>query len=170
MDTGTKAALEALKRAIELEVRGQVFYLEAAERTVDPKGARMFRSLADDEVLHQNILRRQVQSLSEGKGWTLPEGVVAAQVDLQSERVRPPLVFPKAVDEAVGPGTTEMDALLFAIRIENDSFNLYRELAEAAQDPNARQMYEFLADAERTHFNLLMLNYESMASMGGWVD
>ena len=166
MDTGTKAALKALDRAIELEVKGREFYLEAAKRTTDPKGARMFHSLADDEVLHQNILRRQVESLTEGKGWVSPKGMAEVEADLQT------LLFPAGaeIDETVGPGTTEMDALLFAIKIENDSFNLYLNLAKAAEDPNAKRMYEYLVDAERTHFDLLMLNYESIASMGGWVD
>ena len=69
MNTGTHAALTALNQAIELEVKGQRFYLEAAERTTNPKGAEMFRSLADDEAIHERILRRQLEALGKGKGW-----------------------------------------------------------------------------------------------------
>jgi rubrerythrin len=172
MDMGTQAALEALDQAIELEMKGQAFYLEAAKRTVDPKGVKMFQSLAEDEVFHQNILRRQVASLTEEKGWVLPTGANEVEADLQTPLFFPADLFPtgKEIDGVVGPGTTEMDALLFAIKIENDSFNLYLNLAKAAEDPNAKRMYEYLVDAERTHFDLLMLNYESIASMGGWVD
>ena len=54
-------------------------------------------------------------------------------------------------------------------KIENDSFNLYTEQAKAATDPNAKSLYEYLVDAERTHFNLLMLNYESLSSVGSFV-
>ena len=61
-------------------------------------------------------------------------------------------------------------ALLFAIGMENDSFNLYTEQAKMAQDASARQVYEFLVDAERTHFNLLMLNYERLSTTGHWDD
>jgi rubrerythrin len=53
-------------------------------------------------------------------------------------------------------------------KVGNDGSNLYAEQAQAAQDPNAKRMYEYLVDAERTHFNLLMLNYESLSSKAGW--
>lgn len=46
MNTGTNAALAALNQAIEIEIKGQRFYLEAAERTTNPKGAEMFRFAA----------------------------------------------------------------------------------------------------------------------------
>ena len=80
----TKAALEALKHAIALESKGKEFYLKAAERVTDPKGAEMFRSLADDEVLHKNILSRQLESLTGGKGWILPESVDKVEADLET--------------------------------------------------------------------------------------
>jgi hypothetical protein len=160
----TQAALDALKKAIELETTGREFYLKAAERVTDPKGVEMFRSLADDEVLHKNILNRQLESLTGGKGWVLPEGVEKVDADLETP------LFPKGkeIETAVQPDASEMGALLFAIGIENDSFNLYAEQAKAAQDANAKQIYEFLVDAERTHFNLLMLNYERLSTTGHW--
>ena len=68
------------------------------------------------------------------------------------------------------PAAREMSAVLFAIGIENDSFNLYVAQAKAAQDPNAKQIYEYLVDSERTHFNLLMLNYERLSTTGYWAD
>jgi hypothetical protein len=160
----TQAALDALKQAIELETKGHEFYLKTAQRVTDPTGAEMFRSLADDEVLHKNILNRQLESLTGGKGWILPEGVGKHKADLETP------LFPegKALETAVQPDASEMNALLFAIGIENDSFNLYAEQARAAQDANAKQIYEFLVDAERTHFNLLMLNYERLSTTGHW--
>jgi rubrerythrin len=165
--TKDKAAVKALQEALGLERRGRRFYLEAAERTADPTGARMFRSLADDEVLHAEIIQRQIDALNEGEGWTLPEGVTEVEADLQTP------LFPKGkveLERAVRPDAGDLDALLFALKIENDSFNLYAEQARAAQHPNAKHMYEFLVDAERTHFDLLMLNYESLSSNAGWVS
>ena len=123
--TGINEALTALQRAIELEEKGQEFYRQAAERTTNPKGAEMFRSLADDEVLHERILRRQLEALGEGKGWVLPEGVAEATPDL------PASLFPEggeALREVVRPDASDEDALLFALQIENEAFNLYLSL------------------------------------------
>lgn len=172
MNTGTNAALTALNQAIELEVKGQRFYLEAAECTTHPEGAEMFRSLADDEVIHERLLRRQLDALTRGEGWIkssllLPEGVDEVTADLTA------LIFPegeKVCEETLRPDESDRDALLFALQIENKSFNLYREMAQTTEDPNGKRMYEYLAKIERGHFDLLMLNYEHLSTTGSWVS
>ena len=162
----SNAVMEALKQALALEKSGQKFYTQAAARTTDPKGKEMFGSLADDEVMHAEVIRRQVDALAKGEGWIVPQGIEAVDVDLESP------LFPKGkveLEKAVQPDASDLDALLFALKIESDSFNLYAEQAKAADDPNAKNLYEYLAAAERTHFNLLMLNYESLSSTGSFV-
>jgi rubrerythrin len=166
MSTDTSAAVVALQQALELERSGYRFYTEAAERTVDPRGSEMFRSLASDEVMHQQVIERQIDVLSQGGGWVLPEGAKDLEVDLATP------LFPKGkveFEKAIQPDASDLEALLFALKIENDSFDLYTEQAKAAQDADAKRLYEYLVDAERTHFDLLMLNYESLASNAGWV-
>jgi rubrerythrin len=173
MSSVNDAALTALNQAIDLEVEGQRFYLKAAECTTNPKGAEMFRSLADDEVIHERILRRQLDAVTQGEGWVpvlstvegLPEGVAEVKANLAG------LIFPqseKVCGEALRPDESDLDALLFALQIENDSFNLYREMAEKTKDPNGKRMYEYLANAERGHFERLMLNYEHLSTTGSW--
>lgn len=167
MNPETDAALAALNQAIELEMEGWRFYLQAAECTTNPKGAEMFRSLADDETTHERILRRQLDALTKGDNWVLPDGLPQVTADLTA------LVFPeseKVCEEAVRPDDSDLDALLFALQIENKSFNLYRELAQNTQDPNGKRMYEYLADAERGHFERLMLNYEHLSAVGSWAE
>ena len=167
MNTGANTALTTLNQAIELEIEGQRFYLKAAERTSNPKGAEMFRSLAGDEVIHERILRRQLEALGEGKGWILPEGVAEVTSDLTSS------LFPEneeTFQKAVRPEDSDLDALLFALQIENKSFNFYRELAQITDDPRGKRMYEYLADAERGHFERLMLNYEHLSTAGSWAE
>jgi len=166
MTADTYGAVSALQQALELERSGHRFYTRAAERTVDPKGSEMFRSLASDEMLHQQAIDRQIEALGQGVGWVLPEGIDQVEVDLVSP------LFPAGkieLEKAVRPDASDLDALLFALKIENDSFDLYVEQAKAAQDPNAKRLFEYLVEAERTHFNLLMLNYESLSSNAGWV-
>lgn len=157
--------LEALKQALALEEKGREFYNQAAERTVDPKGKKMFRSLADDEVMHANAIQRQLDALAQGEGWVAPD-FGEAEVDLETP------LFPEGkveLDKAVQPDASDLDALLFALQIENASFTLYAQQAKNAQDPSARRLYENLAGAERTHFNLLMLNYEHLNQLGSFV-
>jgi len=166
MATDTSAAVTALQQALELERSGYRFYTGAAERTVDPKGSEMFRSLAGDEMLHEQIIKRQIDALGQDRGWVLPEGAQDIKVDLAAP------LFPEGkveLDKAIQPDASDVEALLFALKIENDSFDLYTKQAKAAQDPDAKRLYGYLVDAERTHFNLVMLNYESIVANAGWV-
>jgi hypothetical protein len=105
----------------------------------------------------------------------LPEGVAEVKADLttlrQAQDTAP--LFPEgeeAFQKAVRPDASDQDALLFALQIENESFNLYRELAQTTDDPNGKRMYGYLANAERGHFELLMLNYEHLSTVGGWAE
>ena len=166
MTTDTKAALTVLQQALELEQRGYEFYVLAAARTVDSTGKAMLLSLADDEVLHQKAIQRQIDSLGQGGGWALPEDLPTVDADLSSP------LFPAGkveLQKAIQPDASDLDALLFALKIENDSFALYAEQAKQATDPNAKRLYMYLVDAERAHFNMLMNNYESLNSNAGWV-
>jgi rubrerythrin len=158
--------LDALNEALCHEQEGQIFYQNAAQRTVDAEGAKMFRSLAEDATLHSEIVQRQIDALTEGEEWLLPECVFDCQADLDKP------LYPRgeqALKEAIRPDASDLDALLFALKTENDSFDLYRRHASASQDERARQLYEYLAEEARSHFDLLMLNYESLSTMGGWV-
>ena len=157
----TMKALEVLAKGMRLEEDGRKFYLKAAEETIDPKGKEMFLSLADDERSHYEVIKRQYDSLmKEGKWVVVPEEHNIEPVDLDKPLFPPGKEGLKGV---VPPEASEMDALLFALEIENDSYNLYRQAALEADDPVAREMYIYLSNAERTHFDLLMANWEYLA-------
>ena len=159
-------ALEALCQAIRLEQDGYKFYAEAAERTADPRGREMFLSLADDEKLHLRIVEDQYEAVTSDEGWvSFPEAMACKPVDLDK-----PLFPPEeeALEKAIDPKASDTDALLFALQIENESYELYRKAATETADPTGKEMYQYLATQERTHFEILMLNYEHLVSAGSW--
>ena len=155
-------ALQALRQAIRLEQDGYEFYTEAAERTADPRGRETFLSLADDEKLHLRIVQDQYEALNAGKGWvSFSEALELKPVDLDK-----PLFPPDR--ETIGPEASDIDALLFAMQVENESYELYRKAATETADPAGKEMYQRLASDERVHFDILMLNYEHLLSAGRW--
>jgi rubrerythrin len=159
-------ALQALRQAIRLEQDGYKFYTEAAERTAAPRGREMFLSLADDEKLHLRIVQDQYEALTAGKGWvSFLEETEVEPVDLDK-----PLFPPEreALEKAIDPKASDTDALLFALQIENESYELYRKATTETADPTGKEMYQYLASQERTHFDILMVNYEHLVSAGSW--
>jgi rubrerythrin len=115
--------------------------------------------------MHERLIQRQIDSLaSKGKWGQLTEAQGAA-CDLNKD------IFPQGragLEKAVKGDTGDIDALIMAMEYETKSYDKYRQDAKAAADPAARRMYEFLASQERTHFDLLMANYEAMVHYGGW--
>ena len=157
--------VEALQKAMQLEQDGQRFYLQAAERTLDPRGQEMFRSLADDEDIHFGMLQRQYEALTGGEGWVVLVDSPAGGLDLE-EQLFPP--DKEAMEAAIYADASDIDALHFALELENNAYQFYRRAARETAEPAGKAMYEGLASMEREHFNLLMANYEHMSTVGRW--
>ncbi len=148
-------ALPALRQGIRLEQDGYKFYPEAAERTADPRGREMFRSLADDEKLHLRIVQDQYEGLSAGKGWvSFPQAMerrpepdfVELSRAVEGEKtidLDKPLFAPEreALEKPIGVEASDTDALLFALQIENERYELYRKAAIETADPAGKTMY-----------------------------
>ncbi|NLG27887.1 MAG: ferritin family protein [Chloroflexi bacterium] len=160
------SALKALSQALKLERDGRAFYLKAADEALDAKGVAMFNSLADDERQHAEMIERQLHALEgDGRYVVLPD-LKAPRIDLAA-RLFPP--ERARIAAKVGADPNELDALHVALENEVKSYDLYREAAGESSDAAAKAMYEWLAAAELSHFNLLMSNYQSLAEGSGWV-
>ena len=159
----TTKALEVLAKGLRLEEDGRKFYLHAAEGTTNSRGKELFSNLADDELKHWEMIKRQHDALSQGGDWVdVPEARDVEPIDLGKP------LFPQdegSLKEIVPPEASEIDALFIALKAESDSYNLYRQAARDASDPAGRSMYVFLSRAEQGHFDRLMANWEYMTPL-----
>ena len=150
--------IQVLTQAMKLEQAGRDFYRQAAERSQDSETAEMFRTLAEDETHHYGYIERQYKALKAGDSWkSVPELDSIKSIDAQAP------IFPKGVAarEQLPDNATDEDALLFALGAEVKSFELYSQSAKDIGNPEAKNMFQRLAGAERGHFDLLMTRYES---------
>ena len=153
--------LEALNDALCREQEGHAFYLKAAERTENPGGAGMFRTLADATSVQIELLEAQIEALTQNNTWMLPTCVLECEFDLES----PPYPRDRATFEReIRPDASEADAVLFALQAENTNYSKYVQEAKATENDEARQFYTYLAENTRTQMDLLMLNYEGLAA------
>ena len=157
-DPETSIALQILERAMCLEVDSQEFYRQAATRTADPGGRRMFLDLAAEEATHQQFVQRQLDSLRSYGRWVADERFQSATCDLSQS------LFPQgaARGKATGPRANELEALWFALEKESESYEFYRQGALQAREDTAKALYQFLMSAERQHFETLMTMYEDI--------
>jgi rubrerythrin len=167
MTSQVESALKALEEGMRLEQEGLAFYREAAKRTKSKTGQHIFRSLAQDEALHQRLIQRQIDHLSAKGRWREIPQAKGEKAGLSQP------IFPQGregLEKAVKADTSDTEALILALEFETKGYDMYRREAEAVMEAAAREMYEFLATQERAHFDLLMANYESMVHYGGWAD
>ena len=159
-------ALKALSQALKLEQEGREFYLRASEETLDEKGQALFRSLADDERMHAEIIQKEIHSIEGDGAYVLIPDLTVTDIDLDAKLFPPQQA---KLEARIGSSPSDVDALHVAIDNEIRSYDLYRAAAKEADDLAGRQMYQWLASAEMTHFNLLMTNYEAIVSGSSWV-
>ncbi len=163
--TDTDEIRAILGRALRLEQEGYAFYIKAADRVEDAECKSTMLSLAEDEQMHEAMIVRQLEAMSEEGSFVILPTVEETDVDLSVE-IFPP--DPDKADLSVDSKADELQALTMAMDFEVRSYDLYRNAAMETQSEAGRQMYEWLAQAEMQHFNLLMSNYEAINRRAPW--
>jgi rubrerythrin len=143
-------AIEILKSAMLLEMRGKAFYQNAAGQASNPAIKQFFEIMAEEENYHIKMLSDQYKSYkSSGKFKDASYGGRAAK-DVASE------VLNEALKEKIQSAGFESAAIQAAMAMEERAIKLYAERARETQDPEEKKLYEWLSDWENGHLNILM--------------
>jgi rubrerythrin len=155
-------ALQALDMAMEREMGGNRFYLEAADRTIDSKGKHMFQWLAKEELKHLRWVEQQRQAIIQGKRWQ----EVAGLDDLLITKAD----FPEPAESAgtVKTNIGELEALSLGIKAEKDSIALYLRAGQDTIDIEGKAMFARLVQEEQTHLDILEEEYEWLRQSRGY--
>ena len=148
-------ARDALRIAIATERSGFNFYNRAARFTQDARGRSVFHRLAEEEKEHLGTLEKRYAEL------------LATDPLLES---RPTFLFFKgaangifsAGAEELGPGVSDLDALLIGIKCERGSHNFFKKYGERFEDSEGKRIFLEFADEERAHLDLLVNEYRSL--------
>jgi rubrerythrin len=165
MTEDAMAVLGILESAMRIEQEGRQFYLKAARTTQDKKGQETFATLADDEQKHYNLIKRQHTALTSEGRWVGSPNIKPVDIDLGKP------LFPRGIGtlkKTVTAMSSDWDALLFGLDIEIKSYDLYRKAASQIDDPVGKQMFEFLAGQEQSHFDVLMMRYDALFGPIAW--
>ena len=141
-------AIDALKTAILLERRGKAFYTQAARQTESKSAKKIFEMMAEEEDAHIDFLVKQFKSYTDSKQFLKIEEQPEeddAVVEILTEKVK----------NEISAAGFEASAISAAIDFENRAIEVYSTRAEESEDPNEKEMYQMLADWEKTHHHLL---------------
>ena len=147
------AVMTALQMAIQTEIDGVNFYQKFAAQTRDSDARAMFHRLAQDEVIHLELLQNTRAMLEESGEWAEYKGLDMDEVEAA------PIFSRERVEQNVVEYTSDLSALRVAYIIEKDAMDFYAHAAEQTSDPNGRRMFADLAKMERGHLSLLEGEY-----------
>jgi rubrerythrin len=143
---------EILREAIQGEVESHELYTNAVNLVQMEHIKEMLRELAQEELGHKVSLERMLADPSQLR-WQVRE--------LQAAPIEDYKIGDHLVARPLGPDSTFQDVCIFASKKEQQSHELYRDLATQSTG-EVRDLLEAMAKDELRHKNLVERWYEDV--------
>ena len=140
---------KAIKRAMDFEIHGKAFFIEAASKVKSPLAKKMFEQIASEEDEHMKYISTISKKLNAKHDW--PD----FKIEDNSYESRLKEVFIstlKAEKEKIKSDQEELDIIEQAVRIEENGRKMYMSLYEEAAEGFEKDFYKTMADMEYSHF------------------
>ena len=148
---------EALHIAKEAEQKTADFYSDAAEKTTNPWGKRLFQELTGFERYHYQKLTDLEESLRQKGGYIHYEG----------KKLSISAVSSKINDHEENPKSA-LEILALSMEIEIEAKKRYKSLQQMTSDPAGKDMFKQLAGEEALHYKYVSSAYWSLSERGIW--
>ena len=151
--------MDEIKTAIKMGSDAIAFYTEAAGRTSNKVGKKMFLSIAEDEKRHLEYLTRLLNKM-----------------EFKLERVNPmdriKTIFSELKDEMsarITATTDEIEVLKIAMRMEREGYDFYKRLSEdQTHEERFRELFKVLMAEEQKHYEAFSNTHSFLTDTGNW--
>jgi rubrerythrin len=152
--------IDALKTALENEMRERDFYIAQSEKTTLPIGKKMFLQIAADEDEHYRRLQTIHEELSRQGTWpeTVAQGIGSSDIRKTFQQIA------DRAEKTPEAGRDDIQALEIAAEFEAKGYDFYTRLAGEAESEPEKMFFKILASMEWEHMLTLkdaLLFYES---------
>jgi rubrerythrin len=154
---------EAIRTALEYEVKIRDLYLEGVDATPEEAGKKIFKSLADDEQRHVDYLNHKLDEWHR-TGKIVPEKLQSVlppresiQKELQKLRSRM-----KTDDRGL-----KQQMLSKALQLEIETSNFYKKMVEELPEEGRRMFARFL-EIENAHIDAVQFELDYVSHTGSW--
>ena len=144
--------LKILKEAVNVEMDGYHFYNSAAARTKDSKGRAVFRSLAQDELDHRNVLLGLHKAIKDKTDFKLGRKRHKSKV---TKRSKSP-IFSAEFKRKIKEDNFELSVLRIGQLLERNAMDFYRKHAKVSKHKETKSLFNFLAEWEKDHLETLV--------------
>jgi rubrerythrin len=156
---------EALRTAMEYEVRIRDIYREAAEGASDPIGARVFSSLAEDEQRHVDYLESRLEQWRR-TGKIRVERIDSVIPDINAIQRRASSVSREISRE---DRRDEKQMLSKALQAEIETSRFYQKLVDTLAD-EGRALFARFLEIEQGHIEAVQAEMDYLTKTGYWLD
>jgi rubrerythrin len=137
--------IQIIRAAMETEIDGFRYFLDAAIKTSASNVRRIWLDLCRDEIEHMRLLQRQMSSLSQSGEWT------DIKVTINSHLTKAPIT---AGEPVAKPTQSDLEALKEGLKVEEITFRFYEDAAKTTSGIG-KATYDQLAKMEWGHYKLL---------------
>ncbi|MGB3975939.1 MAG: ferritin family protein [bacterium] len=142
-------AEDTIKKAILLEHKGRAFYNSISKSTHSEAIREIFLSMALEEEEHLRVLSEQLKSLSQTGSFKFME------LQKLKDDFSPNVLTARVKEEISGAGY-EAAAITAAMHFEQQAIDYYSSQAKATRDEDEARIFNWLAEWEKTHLDLLV--------------
>jgi len=146
----TNGSLEIIKTAILMEKRGKAFYEKVAEQSQSETVREFFTLMASEEEKHIHVLGEQFKAYHGQNKFVTSVDAYQASSEFASK------ILTQEVKNKISSAGFEAAAISAAIAMEKNAVALYSDRAENSDNPEEKQLYDWLAGWEKEHLNFLI--------------
>lgn len=162
MKDDQSVVLEALQFAIQMELEGKQYYLNASMEAGDKLGKELFQWLAGEEDKHRLKFEQIYESLRKDRSWPQMEASPGVGRGWTS------LFRKAAAEDRAGSAGRELEAVARAMEMELKTQRYYEGQSQQPLPDVARGFYSALAAEERGHYLALVDYREYLIDPAGW--
>lgn len=145
-----QTSTDILKTAILIEKRGKAFYEQVSGQTNDEDVKKIFSIMAAEEQTHIDFLSKQFSSYEKNKKFDKLE-----LAEKEGDENIANMILSKDLKNRLSAASFEAAAISAAMDMETKAIEVYSKRAEEADDPNEKELYNWLADWEKSHHHIL---------------
>ncbi len=157
---------EALTTAIEFERDVQSHYARGADEILDPRGKKVFATLAKEELGHLAYLKSRLAEWHRGGQVSTPELPTVLPRTDWVERARSRVAQEPERTIAV---KGELELLKVALELERQTSGFYRQLVATLPSPE-RELFARFLEIEEGHLAVVQAEIDALAGHGSWFD
>ena len=157
---------DAIKTAIEFETKVTTNYDEAARKTADPVGKKVFETLAKEEQGHIAYLRSRLDE------WKKTGHVTAASLETaipSAAKIKEGMSKLKANRDKRPPAEGELRFLQRALELEVETSGFYKKMV-AELDSEGQNLFKRFVEIEEGHVTIVQAQIDSVTGLGFWFD